>query len=93
MTIPGSVADWMQASVMAAALAGLAAIGRSALRDADADAPSSRRLGPSRPPSGPVEATAATEDAEAVRSVPAPTVGATSSANSGSAGRPSIDGR
>jgi hypothetical protein len=34
---PGSVGDWLQASLMAAALGGLAATGRWALRTEEAD--------------------------------------------------------
>jgi hypothetical protein len=93
MTTPGSIADWIQASVMAAALAGLAATSRSALREADADAPPhgdwdryGHRAALLRPPRPP-------RTRKRVRSVPAPTVSATSRGNSGSAGRPSIDGR
>jgi hypothetical protein len=37
MIDPGSVGDWLQASLMAAALAGLAATGRWALRQEAAD--------------------------------------------------------
>jgi hypothetical protein len=37
MIDPGSVGDWLQASLMAAALAGLAATGRWALRQEEAD--------------------------------------------------------
>jgi hypothetical protein len=37
MIDPGSVGDWLQASLMAAALAGLAATGRRALRKEEAD--------------------------------------------------------
>jgi hypothetical protein len=37
MIDPGSVGDWLQASLMAAALGGLAATGRWALRKEEAD--------------------------------------------------------
>jgi hypothetical protein len=37
MIDPGSVGDWLQASLMAAALGGLAATGRWALRTEEAD--------------------------------------------------------
>jgi hypothetical protein len=63
---PGSIGDWMQALLMAAALAGLAVTCGRALREEDGHA-LSRRPGPSRPPSGLVEATAAAETVEAVR--------------------------
>jgi hypothetical protein len=62
---PGSVGDWMQASGMAAALAGLAAACWRALREEDAHA-LSRRPGPSRPTSGPADATAVAEQVETV---------------------------
>jgi hypothetical protein len=60
---PGSVGDWMQASIMATALAGLAAACWRALREEDAHA-LPRRPGPSRPPSGLVDATAVAEKVE-----------------------------
>jgi hypothetical protein len=63
---PGSLGDWMQASVMAAALAGLAATCARALREEERHALSGRP-GPTRPPSGLVEATAAAENVEAVQ--------------------------
>ena len=56
MVTPGSVGDWMQALIMAAALAGLAVTCWRALREEEQAL--SRRPGPSRPPSGLVEATA-----------------------------------
>jgi len=37
MVDPGSVGDWLQASLIAAALGGLAAVGRWALREEEAD--------------------------------------------------------
>jgi hypothetical protein len=63
VVIPGSVGDWMQASIMAAALAGLAAACWRALREEDVHA-LPRRPGPSRPPSGLVDATAVAEKVE-----------------------------
>ena len=66
MVTPGSVGDWTQALTMAAALVGLAAACGRALREEDRHA-LSRQPGPSRPPSGLVEDTAAAEDVEAVR--------------------------
>jgi hypothetical protein len=57
---PGSVGDWMQALIMAAALAGLAATCGRALWEED-------RHAPSRPPSGRVEATATAENVDAVK--------------------------
>jgi hypothetical protein len=60
MVTPGSVGDWMQALIMAAALAGLAATCGRALREED-------RHAPSRPPSGLVEATATAENVDAVQ--------------------------
>ena len=65
MVTPGSVGDWMQASIMATALAGLAATCWRALQEEDAHALS--RPGPARPPSGLVEATAAAENVKAVQ--------------------------
>ena len=63
MVTPGSVGDWMQALIMAAALAGLAVTcGR-----AEEEQALSRRPGRSRLPSGLVEATAAAEDVEAAQ--------------------------
>jgi hypothetical protein len=55
----------MQALIMAAALAGLAVTCGRALREEEQAL--SRRPGPSRPPSGLVEATAAAEDLEAAQ--------------------------
>jgi hypothetical protein len=66
VVIPGSVSDWMQASIMAAALAGLAATCWRALREEEGHV-LSRRPGPSRPTSGPVDATAVAEKVEAVQ--------------------------
>lgn len=63
MVTPGAVGDWMQAAIMAAALAGLAATCGRALREEDAHA-LARRPGPLRPPSGLVDATAAAENVE-----------------------------
>jgi hypothetical protein len=60
MVTPGSIADWIQALIMAAALAGLAATGRWALREEEHAL--SRRPRPSQLPSGLVEATEAAED-------------------------------
>jgi hypothetical protein len=57
MVTPGSVGDWTQALTMAAALVGLAAACGRALGEEDRHALS--RPGPSRPPSGLVEDTAA----------------------------------
>jgi hypothetical protein len=57
---PGSVGDWTQASIMAAALAGLAATCWRALREEDAQALA-------RSPTGLVDATAAAENVEAVQ--------------------------
>ena len=65
MVTPGSVGDWTQALIMAAALAGLAATCGRALREEDAHARSGRP-GPARPPSGLVDAAAAAEKVEAV---------------------------
>jgi hypothetical protein len=64
MVIPGSVGDWVQALIMTAALAGLAATGAWALREEE-PAPS-RRPRPSRSSSGRVDATAAAEQVEAM---------------------------
>jgi hypothetical protein len=65
MVTPGSVGDWMQAVIMAAALAGLAVTcGRTLGEEEPAR---SRRPGRSRLPSALVEATAATEDVEAAQ--------------------------
>jgi hypothetical protein len=63
---PGSVGDWMQASIMAAALAGLAATCARALREEERHALSGRP-GPARPLSGLVDATAAAENVEAAQ--------------------------
>jgi hypothetical protein len=57
---PGSVGDWTQALIMAAALAGLAATCGRALWEED-------RHALSRPPSGRVEATATAENVDAVQ--------------------------
>ena len=65
MVTPGSVGDWMQALIMAAALAGLAVTCWRALREEEKAL--SRRPGPSRLPSGLVGATAAAEDVEAAQ--------------------------
>ena len=65
MVTPGSLGDWTQASIMAAALAGLAVTCGRALREEDGQAPS-RRPGPLQPPSVLVDATAVAENAEAV---------------------------
>jgi hypothetical protein len=65
MVTPGSVGDWMQALIMAAALAGLAVTCGRALREEEQAL--SRRPGRSRRPSGLVEATAAAEDVEAAQ--------------------------
>jgi predicted alpha/beta-hydrolase family hydrolase len=56
----------MQASIMATALAGLAAACWRALREEEGYA-RSRRPGPSRPTSGLVDATAAAENVKAVQ--------------------------
>lgn len=66
MVTPGSVGDWMQASIMAAALAGLAATCARALRVEERHALSGRS-GPAGPPSGLVDAPAAAETVEAVQ--------------------------
>jgi hypothetical protein len=63
---PGSVGDWMQASIMAAALAGLAATCARALREEERHARSGRP-GPARPLSALVDATAAAENVEAAQ--------------------------
>ena len=65
MVTPGSVGDWTQALIMLAALAGLAATCGRALREEERHA-LARRPGPTRPPSGLVDATTAAENAEAV---------------------------
>jgi len=62
---PGSLADWMQASAMAAAVAGLAAAGRWALRAEDAQ-PSSRQPARPRPADAVVAATAAEEQPQSM---------------------------
>jgi hypothetical protein len=64
MVTPGSIADWIQALIMAAALAGLAATGWWALRKEEHAL--SRRPGPSQLPSGLVEAAEAAENIEAI---------------------------
>jgi hypothetical protein len=63
MVTPGSIADWIQALIMAAALAGLGATGGWALREEEYAL--SRRPGPSQPRSGLVEATEAAQNIEA----------------------------
>jgi len=65
MVTPGSVGDWMQALLMAAALAGLAVTCWRTLREEEQAL--ARRPGRSRLPSDLVEATAAAEDVEAAQ--------------------------
>jgi hypothetical protein len=65
MVTPGSVGDWMQALIMAAALAGLAVTCGPALGEEEQAL--SRRPGPSRLPSGLVEAAATAEGVEAAQ--------------------------
>jgi hypothetical protein len=88
MVTPGSVGDWTQALTMVAALVGLAAACGRALREEDRHA-LSRQPGPSRPPSGLVEDTAA---AEGLGGRPVDIVGAASTASLGSILRPLIMG-
>jgi hypothetical protein len=61
---PGSAGDWIQALIMAAALAGLAATGRWALGEEEHAL--SRRPGPPQLPTGLVGATEAAENIEAM---------------------------
>src|SRR5215216_3431292 len=63
MVTPGSAGDWIQALIMAAALAGLAATGRWALREEEHAL--SRRPGSPQLPTGLVGATEAAENIEA----------------------------
>jgi hypothetical protein len=55
MADPGSLGDWLQASLIAAALGGLAAVGWWALREEEAD-----RTTPEAVPAAPTGATAPT---------------------------------
>jgi hypothetical protein len=64
MVTPGSAGDWIQALIMAAALAGLAATGRWALGEEEHAL--SRRPGPPKLPTGLVGATEAAENIEAM---------------------------
>ena len=66
MVTPGSVGDWMQASIMAAALAGLAATCGRVLREEERHA-LSRRPRPALSPSDLVDATAAAGNVKAVQ--------------------------
>jgi hypothetical protein len=60
---PGSLGDWMQASIMAAALAGLAVTCGRALQEEEGHALPGRRR-PTGPPSGLVDAMAAAQKVE-----------------------------
>ena len=64
MVTPGSVGDWMQALIMAAALAGLAVTCGRALGEEEHAL--SRRPGPPQLPTGLVVATEAAENIEAM---------------------------